>query len=79
MIARKIRDLKPGDGVDLLAFPADYPFDETTRSVAEYQTAEVVGDNDGSPFTVESDNCWVLHTTEGSFGIHPDWEVEVSA
>jgi hypothetical protein len=64
--------------VDLCSFPAGYPFDDVTRSVAETEMAEVIGENDGSPFTVESDTCWVLWTTEGGFGIDPDWEVEVS-
>jgi hypothetical protein len=73
----KIRDLRVGDGVDLESFPAGYPFDETTRQVAEFQNAELIGENDGSPFTVESDTCWVLWTDLGGFGIDPDWEVEV--
>jgi hypothetical protein len=74
----KVRDLRVGDGVDLETFPPDYPFSEATRHVAEFQQAEVIGENDGSPFTIESDTCWVLHTTEGSFGIDPDWEVEAT-
>lgn len=73
----KIRDLQVGDSVDLLTFPADYPFSEVTRSVAEVENAEVIGENDGSPFTVESDTTWVLWTTEGGLGIDPAWEVEV--
>ena len=79
---KKIRDLYIGDGVDLRTFPDDYPFSETTRSVAEFELAEVIGEQDngtpeGSPFTVESDTTWVLHTTEGSFEVDPDWQVEV--
>lgn len=79
----RIRELRIGDGVDLCTFPLDYPFGEVTRMVSESELAEVIGEQDngtpeGSPFTVESDDCWVLHTTEGSFGVDPDWEVEVS-
>lgn len=74
----KIRDLRVGDGVDLRTFPTDYPFAETTRHVAEFQLAEVIDEDDGSPFTVETAGCWVLHTTEGSFGIDPEWQVEVT-
>ncbi len=76
----KIRDLRVGDGVDLCTFPDGYPFGETTRSVAEFEMAEVIEvieDDDGSPFVVESDDQWVLHTASGSFGVDPDWEVEV--
>jgi hypothetical protein len=80
---RKIRDLRAGDGVDLRTFPPNYGFDEITWSVAEFQSAEVIGAEDvgtadGYPFTIESADCWVLHTSEGSFGIDPNWEVEVT-
>jgi hypothetical protein len=79
----KIRDLRVGDGVDLLTFPDNYPFDDVTRSVAEFEMAEVIGNEDPSlpadqPFIVESPTTWVLLTDAGSFGIDPDWEVEVS-
>ncbi len=73
----RIRDLRVSDGVDLLTFPPGYPFSETTRSVAEFELAEVIEGDDGSPFTVESADTWVLHTDSGSFGIDPNWEVEV--
>ncbi len=72
----RVRELQIGDGVDLLTFPAGYPFDDTTQHVAETELAEVIGENDGSPFTVESDTCWVLWTDQGGFGIDPNWEVE---
>lgn len=75
----KVRDLRVGDGVDLCSFPPGYPFDETTRHVAEFELAEVIGENDGSPFVVETETCWVLWTDQGGFGIDPDWEVEVTS
>jgi hypothetical protein len=79
----KIRDLRVGDGVDLRTFPDGYPFDETTWDVAEFERAEVIGNEDPSmpadcPFVVESPTTWVLLTDAGNFGIDPDWEVEVS-
>lgn len=75
----KVRDLRVGDGVDLLTFPAGYPFGEMTRHVAEFETAEVLGLEDGAvpEFVKEAEGCWVLPTSEGDFGIDPDWEVEV--
>jgi hypothetical protein len=76
-VKRRVRDLQVGDGVDLLTFPSGYPFDDMTRHVAEAERAEVIGENDGSPFTVESDTCWVLWTDQGGFGIDPDWEIEM--
>lgn len=68
-----IRDLHIGDGVDLLTFPSDYEFDDMTRHVAETQMAEVTAEPD-----VETATCWVVHTDNGSFGIDPDWMVEVT-
>jgi hypothetical protein len=69
----KIRDLRVGDGVDLLTFPPSYEFDDMTRHVAETQMAEVTE----TP-VVETPTCWVIYTDNGAFGIDPDWEVEVS-
>ncbi|MET0415015.1 MAG: hypothetical protein ABW022_03210 [Actinoplanes sp.] len=71
------RDLRVGDGVDLPTLPGGYPLGDVTRSVAEVELAEVVGENDGSPFTVESATTWVLWTDQGGLGVDPDWEVEV--
>jgi hypothetical protein len=68
----KIRELRVGDGVDLHTFPAGYDFDQATLDLAEFQYAEMSAD-----FEVESDTTWVLHTEVGSFGVDPDWEVEV--
>lgn len=67
----KIRDLRVGDGVDLHTFPPGYNFTQATRDLAEFQYAEVVA----HPW--ESPTPWVLHTEVGSFGVDPDWEVEV--
>jgi hypothetical protein len=71
-VKSKIRDLRIGDGVDLLTFPSDYPFDKMTRHVAETQMAEVIEDPD-----VETPTWWVIYTDNGAFGIDPDWTVEV--
>lgn len=69
----KIRDLRVGDGVDLLTFPSDHPFDGMTRHVAEVEMAEVTAEPE-----VETSTCWVIYTDNGAFGIDPDWEVEVN-
>jgi hypothetical protein len=77
----KIRDLRPGNMFDLAELDKSapggrYPLDEVTRMVAESELAVVIDDEgDGVPFTVESDETWVVHTDSGSFGVGPDWEV----
>ena len=48
----KIRDLRPGDMIDLLQLPSGYPLDPTTVNLAECEFA-VVGSEDGA-FTVDS-------------------------
>jgi hypothetical protein len=73
VVRLKIRDLRVGDGADLLTFPPDYELDDMTRHVAETEFAEVTADPD-----VETGSCWVIYTNNGSYGIDPDWEVEVS-
>lgn len=75
----KIRDLVNGDMVDLRELDrygpgGVYPLDETDRHVSEFELAVAEGDEDG-PFTVESDTTWVLHTSNGSYGVDPDWEL----
>lgn len=71
---RPVRDLRDGDLIDLLDLGKDYPLDETVRDFAQYELAQVIAEGDGgSPFIQESADCWVLCTSQGAFGVSPDW------
>lgn len=77
----RVRELRNGDMVNLRELDrygpgGRYPLDEKDRHVSEFELAVAQGDGDG-PFTVESATTWVLHTSNGSYGVDPDWEITV--
>lgn len=72
----KIRELRVGDSVIPGSFPRLFAVDGMVPpGVTE---ARVIDGGDGTPFTFRNDYpCTPLHTDVCTFGVDPDWEVEV--